>query len=739
MTARLRRSRRSRLFAPWIQGLRPGAETRRGAAIGLITLSLLIMVLYGRDVQTGFGPIVDMLLGLLLGALGIWGIVKLTAVLLGWLRRLSPEFTGIVLATVVVLFAFALNINMSAMWPLALIAIFAAATLGGSVWLLMHGDSRPLVLFVAMVALLVAGAGIAWLAWPGPAEGRGALARAEASRAEASVVPLDMPDPGEGGPYDVETFTYGSGTDRRRPEYGAGADWTSTSVDATAFVQLDGFNAWLRRWYWGFTPAAYPLNGRVWSPVGEGPFPLALIVHGNHDMDDYSDAGYAYLGEHLASHGFILVSVDQNFLNGYFAGSMSDENDARGWLLLEHLAEWRDWAQAPGHPFFQRVDLDHVAVMGHSRGGEAAAIAAAFNRLARYPDNADVTFDYGFGIGAVVAIGPSDRQYEPADQPLPLSDVNYLLLQGSYDADSDDYLGFRQFGRMAFTNPSADWFKAGLYIDGANHGQFNSDWGRADLGWPRRLLLNTAPILPEAEQQQIANVVITAFLKTTLLGEDGYRRFFQDYRTGLAWLPPTRYINQYRGSSFHPLATFEEDIDVTTASLTGGMISANGVVSWREREVPSRKGYGLGTNAVYLAWHEAGADVHYSLALPPLNLGEDDRLVFDLANATGDPASLIDFSVEICDAETTCVRLPISAWLSLSPPFAARFSKWPLWEKEEFQRSVDTIFQSYHLPLSSFAAANPTLDLARISTIRFRFDRSESGQIYLDEIGVAME
>jgi hypothetical protein len=72
----------------------------------------------------------------------------------------------------------------------------------------------------------------------------------------------------------------------------------------------------LRSRYWGFDVTNLPLNGRVWYPDGDGPFPLALIVHGNHFMMDYSDPGYDYLGQLLASRGIILVSVDQNFLNG---------------------------------------------------------------------------------------------------------------------------------------------------------------------------------------------------------------------------------------------------------------------------------------------------------------------------------------------------------------------------------------------------------------------------------------
>jgi ATP-dependent Lon protease len=58
-----------------------------------------------------------------------------------------------------------------------------------------------------------------------------------------------------------------------------------------------------------------PLNGRVWYPDGPGPFPLVLIVHGNHNMKDFSDPGYGYLGELLASRGYIFASIDENFID----------------------------------------------------------------------------------------------------------------------------------------------------------------------------------------------------------------------------------------------------------------------------------------------------------------------------------------------------------------------------------------------------------------------------------------
>ena len=63
--------------------------------------------------------------------------------------------------------------------------------------------------------------------------------------------------------------------------------------------------------------------------------------------------------------------------------------------------------------------MERTALIGHSRGGEAVAVAAAFNRLPRYPDNALLEFDFGFSIRGIIGIAPSDGQYSPADQPTP--------------------------------------------------------------------------------------------------------------------------------------------------------------------------------------------------------------------------------------------------------------------------------------------------------------------------------
>ena len=213
---------------------------------------------------------------------------------------------------------------------------------------------------------------------------------------------LPMPDPGKPGPHAVTYFTYGSGKDRRRPEFAAGARFLSKSVDGSRLDKLwAGPDGWLRTHYWGFDATALPLQGRVWMPqaaspgADAGPFPLVLLVHGNYEMEIPSDTGYAYLGELLAGQGFIVVSVDENFLNGSLADFLNPrtfrfgkENKVRGWLLLEHLTQWQAWNRDPKHPLFGKIDMNRIALIGHSRGGEAVAIANALNNLDLDPDDA---------------------------------------------------------------------------------------------------------------------------------------------------------------------------------------------------------------------------------------------------------------------------------------------------------------------------------------------------------------
>ena len=116
---------------------------------------------------------------------------------------------------------------------------------------------------------------------------------------------------------------------RKAIEFRDSITYRTATVDASPYAKMEPALAKSRKTYWGYDNTRFPLNARVWLPEGAGPFPLVLVVHGNHNMQEFSDPGYGWLGEFLASRGFILASVDMNFLNG----NLRNENDARGWML----------------------------------------------------------------------------------------------------------------------------------------------------------------------------------------------------------------------------------------------------------------------------------------------------------------------------------------------------------------------------------------------------------------------
>jgi dienelactone hydrolase len=411
---------------------------------------------------------------------------------------------------------------------------------------------------------------------------------------------IDAPNPAMRGPQAVKFLTYGSGTDKQRAEYAGGVAIKTKTVDASPFASIPAAQAKRRKDFWGFDLKKAPINARVWYPDGPGPFPLALIVHGNHDYRKFSDPGYGYLGELLASRGFIMASVDENFING-----LSGENDARAWLLLKHLEVWKQFNETAGNPFYQRVDMNRIAVMGHSRGGEAAALAATFNRLKYYPDDFKQEFKFNFAIKAVVAIAPVDGQYKPTGQFTPLENVNYLLMHGSHDGDVSTAVGLRQYERLRFTD-GQPWFKSVFFMYRANHGQWNTTWENKDSGPRSGRTLDLRPLIDPEAQRQFARVVVSAFLEATLNNRREYLPLFRDHRTAGAWLPKTMYTTRFQESGYRALAEFDGDVDLTTGSAPGVTIAGDSLSTWRENVVPFRGRGGTDTqnhNGVWLGWN----------------------------------------------------------------------------------------------------------------------------------------
>lgn len=763
----------------FLKKLKPGPVAWKGANKSILFTTAIIWsigatLMFVTQPGTNFGLLM-ILLGIAIAFLISAGVVLGLKII----NSLPKKFIWILPGTYFLMsFVFGVG-DLEWKFPL-FVVLFAGAT-GAGLYSFKKKNRSELTLFHKIVAgsgLLIGLSSLVWgLIWLADTGFKPEIEHINAAQ-KSTYKPghIQLTNPAEPGPYEVAYLTYGSGKDKQRPEFAEGVTIVTDSVDGSRLLDnWEGFSGKLRTRYWGVDEKSLPINGRVWYPKGDGPFPLALIVHGNHGMHDYSDPGYEYLGRLLASHGIIMTSVDENFINSgwtdLFTDGLDEENDTRGWLLLEHLKNWKNWNEAPDGVFSKKIDMENLAVMGHSRGGEAAAIAGFFNKLPFYPDDAKQIFDFNFNIKAVVSIAPVDGQYKPGKTGTPLNNVNYLVLHGANDGDVQSFAGLRQYERTEFTD-SAYYFKSAVYIYGANHGQFNTTWGNRDSGFPYGSLLNVDALMPMEDQLTVGKTYISAFLQATLQGKKEYEGLFKDYRVGNDWLAETIYLNQYQSSDWNMLVDFEEDLDLTTTS-SGGTITTENLTVWREQLVGMKYG-NKATRAAYIGWDSLAFEADTASFLIELKESIDasatPTLTFELSESkegsypdkkrdeelkekekedeeaeeedkeseekedeeekAPDP---LDFSIQLEDAAGEQVTVKLSDYSYLQRQITVDVLK-----NTELQstKSSEAVYNTFFIKLRTLNNLNPTFDLGNIHKVKFIFDQNPKGVIILDKLAV---
>ncbi|MCJ8270109.1 MAG: hypothetical protein MJK04_11995, partial [Psychrosphaera sp.] len=383
--------------------------------------------------------------------------------------------------------------------------------------------------------------------------------------------------------------------------------------------------------------------------------------------------------------------------------------------------------------FAGKIDMSKTVLMGHSRGGEAAATAALFNTMNHYPDNALETFDFGFDIAGVVAIAPADGQYRPRGQLVALTDTNYLTIQGSLDGDAKSFMVSSAYARDVFSGESFK-FKSSLYIYRANHSQFNDDWGRCDMNVSMCAVFNDHNMLTKAQQQQIAKVYISAFVDTVTADtvtqpNNDYLEIFSDASKAAKWLPDTFYINNYADSNHQVIANFEEDSAPSTA--VGGHISAQNLSVWFESMV-TLKWNELDSYVVQLGWDKPGASYQIDLQPNLFTIEENSRLVFSLSMVEGEQTAL-DFSIKVSDSNGQSATVLLSQQQLLYPQIRNKPKITRYMDSRPFS---EVVMQYYQFKLSDFLAVNPKLKLGNLRTVSLVFDQSERGEILLDDVAL---
>lgn len=517
-------------------------------------------------------------------------------------------------------------------------------------------------------------------------------------------------------------------------EYGLNSDigLETETMDLSSYIGgYEGITSMVRGMYWGYGIDEVPLAGKIWYPTEGENYPVMFIIHGNHNMTTKSYLGYDYLGEYLASNGYVVISVDEAFCNGYINMGLSSENDARAILLLENMQLVEKYNMDQDGPLYKKMNFNEVALAGHSRGGESIATAALFNDYTHYPDNGNIRFSYHFNIKSLIAISPTVDQYQPAQHEVELNDINYLLIHGSNDQDVTDVMGYSQYHNITFDKDSG-YFKAFLYIAGANHGQFNTQWGRYDLPQPFKPFLNTKNLLEAEKQRNILKAYTKEFLDATLKQEKAGADFFanQENKYDLA---NTIYMRGYQDSTFDLITNFDEDSNIKYGPLETTRLDANHMSVWRELKSPIYDGED--DYVLKLVWNNT-EEAEYMIYLSARNASEE-YLQFDIMdigekNYQEEDFKALDARITLEDSHGNKSSLQMSDYITVYPTLPVRQFKLQFLTNTFDDKNF---FQTVRLSCKDFEKNNQDFDSASIVKIGFEFSKNEKGSIMLDNIG----
>ena len=202
------------------------------------------------------------------------------------------------------------------------------------------------------------------------------------------------------------------------------------------------------------------------SLLADGRHPLALVNHAK----AVSLADYAFLAEDLASHGYIVVSI-QHQLN-------TDQEEPHFWLdrslsrnakIIDNLLYVFEWLKENHESLFaNKIDLKRTGLIGHSMGGNSLLLLAN-RRLSSFQKNNLSTllprYDNEGVRECVIALEPTGFPY-PLHHRFPLF---FLLAEEreAYQKQSGCYDEMRRAGHQVH------YYKGAKHTSFMDHGYIN--------------------------------------------------------------------------------------------------------------------------------------------------------------------------------------------------------------------------------------------------------------------------
>ena len=238
----------------------------------------------------------------------------------------------------------------------------------------------------------------------------------------------------------------------------------------------------------GFTSAKvyYPT-----SIASLGVVPVVIISHGNGHQYTWND----YLGNHLASWGYVVMSHQNNTVPGIETCSTT---------TLQHTAAlFNQQATIASGALNGRMDNTRIIWIGHSRGGDG--ICRAYDRLFDNSYSVPSAAYNTASIKLLIPIAPTDFNGQGAVGSG--SDPHACAMMMLYGAADGDVCGCPNSNvAMSFNlYERCEGDKASCYIHGADHNDFNC-CGVNDFAGPSGTALGTAPVQTITKGQILASI-----------------------------------------------------------------------------------------------------------------------------------------------------------------------------------------------------------------------------------------
>lgn len=462
------------------------------------------------------------------------------------------------------------------------------------------------------------------------------------------------------------------------------------------------------------------LGERVYWPVdlaGLGPRPLVVISHGN----GHEHTWYDWLGEHLASWGYVVMAHENQTMPGIETASATTLTNT-DWFLANLDALGLEGLVDPGR----------VVWMGHSRGGEG--VVRAWTRV--------VEGEYtptGWGadsIRGILSIAPTVFNEVTVSNPY---DVRYHVISGSSDGDvtGGPESHATQWWRLS---SAATGLTSTTYLYGASHEDFDC-CGYDDGTGPDQL--------SREEVQRLARAWLLAFVADAA-DADPYARAVLSHAPDR--LPPTDLESPVLATWHDPAALVIDDFQVnhdpswgssgaavtwTVTELTQGRLDdADLELTWTgddpmsgmtQADLPSDDAEGL-----VFEWESPGW-IDWALPRDVRDWSGHSALSFRVCQGTRHPLTVdweaaVDLAVTVTDTSGASVTRSVTPWGDAATPYQrGRAGDGKGWSNA---------FSTVRVPLAELAG----VDLTEVASVRLEVGgegQAPFGRLGLDDLEVS--